>query len=215
MIEAVIFDMDGVISDTLPLHSEAESRVLLKHGIKMSPQQILQEFNAMPDKKMFKTIFNRFERPLNLPQVEDEKWDSFQQLAKGGIPTIPGSIEFIESLSRNGYILGLASSAPLRIINLVVNTLKIRDRFATIVCTDEIEHGKPAPDIFLLAAKKLVMNPKDCLVIEDAIRGVQAAKAAGMKCIAITTTETRAKLKGADKIVNNFSEINLEEIKNL
>lgn len=215
MIEAVIFDMDGVISDTLPIHCEAESKVLLRHGIEMPPQQILQEFNAVPDKVMFGILFKRLNRPLNLQQVEDEKWELFQELVKDKIQNIPGSLELINSLIKGGYILGLASSAPLRIINLVVESLKIKEKFRAIVCTEEVEHGKPAPDIFLLVAEKLKTNPSNCLVIEDASRGVQAAKAAGMKCIAITTTETKNELKGADKIIDSFSEINLQEIQSL
>lgn len=215
MIKAVIFDMDGVISDTLPIHSEAESKVLLRYGIHISPQEILQEFNAVPDNVMFGTIFQRFNTKVNLPNVEEEKWQLFQELAKDRIVPIPGSLEFIDILSKNKFNLGLASSAPLRIINLVLETLRIKNKFREVVCTEEVEHGKPAPDIFLLVANKLKIKPQNCVVIEDAPKGIQAAKSAGMKCIAITTTHPKAELMGADRIINSFTEINIEEIRNL
>ncbi|MBU1000032.1 HAD family phosphatase [Patescibacteria group bacterium] len=215
MINAIIFDMDGVISDTLSIHCEAESKVLLRYGIQISPQEILSEFNAVPDRVMFKTLFKRFNCSFDLQKVEDEKWELFQELAKDKIQTIPGSLKFINILKKNGFILGLASSAPLRIINLVLETLRIREKFQAVVCTEEVKNGKPAPDIFLLAANKLKVNPRDCVVIEDAVKGIQAAKAAGMKCIAITTTHKKEELKKADKIIDSFEELSIKEIQDL
>lgn len=214
MIKAVIFDMDGVISDTLPIHSEAESKVLLRYGIRISSQEILQEFNAVPDKVMFEILFKRFNHKFDIKKVEDEKWKLFKEMSKNKIQTIPGSLEFIDIL-KDKFILGLASSAPSRIINLVVETLGIKEKFQAIVCTEEVKHGKPAPDIFLRVAEKLQVNPHDIVVIEDAVRGVQAAKAAGMKCIAITTTHKREELRNADKIIDNFKEVNLKEVQDL
>ena len=215
MIEAVIFDMDGVISNTLPIHTGAESKVLLRYGIRVLPQEIIQEFNGVPDRVTFETLFKRFNRKLDLQQVQEEKWELFQKLAKDGIPAIPGSLEFINILLANKFTLGLASSAPLRIINLVIDSLRIKEKFQAVVCTEEVQHGKPAPDIFLLAAKQLNVEPQNCVVIEDAASGIQAARSAGMRCIAIATAHKREELEGADKIVDNFSELTIEGIKNL
>lgn len=215
MIEAVIYDMDGVISDTLPIHTGAESKVLLRYGIRVSPQEIIKEFNGIPERVTFETLFKRFNRKLDLQQVQNEKWQLFQKLAKDGIPAIPGSLESIDTLLANKFTLGLASSAPLRIINLVIESLKIKDKFQAVVCTEEVKYGKPAPDIFLLAAEKLEIDPRNCVVIEDAASGIQAARAAGMKCIAITTTHKRQELEGADRIIDNFRELSLKEIQSL
>lgn len=215
MIKAVIFDMDGVISDTLPIHNEAESKTLLKYGIKMSPRQIVEEFNGVPDKRMFEIIFSRFNKKLDYEQVAKEKWKLFQELARNNIKPIAGSLEFINALLDNGFVLAIASSAPSEIVNLVINTLGLKEKIKSIVYTNEIEQGKPAPDIFLLGAKRLRVEPQCCAVIEDALSGIQAAKAAGMKCIAITTTHSRDELKGADKIIDSFDELTMEDIKSL
>ncbi len=215
MMKAVIFDMDGVISDTLSIHCEAESKLLLKYGIKISPSEILKEFNAVPDLVMFQILSKRFNRNLDFQKAEDEKWKLFQELAKEGIQSIPGSLEFINTLLKNNFILAVASSAPLRIVNLVLETLGIKKKFKVVVYTTEVKQGKPAPDIFLLAAEKLKVSPRDCVVIEDAAKGIQAAKAAGMKCIAISTTHTKKELKKADKIIDDFGEIKIKELKNL
>ncbi len=223
MIKAVIFDMDGVISDTLSLHAESESKVLLKYGIKMPPEEIIQKFNAVPDKQMFQKVFKMFNKvfeknnkELDFHKIEDEKWQTFKELTKiGGIKIIPGSLKFIDLLLSNNFILGLASSSPQRIIDLILEALKIRKKFKVITCTEEVKKGKPAPDIFLLTAKKLGATPQNCVVFEDAPRGVQAAKAAGMKCIAITTTHKKVELEKADRIVEQFDNIRIEEILSL
>lgn len=215
MIKAVIFDMDGVISDTLQLHGESESKVLLKYGIQMSPKEIIQKFNAVPDKEMFGKIFKKYNKPFNFQKIKNEKWQIFKKIAGDKIEVIPGSLKLIDSLLRNGIILGLASSSPSRVINLVLKILDIKGKFKAVVGTEEVKHGKPSPDIYLLAAKRIRVDPQDCLVIEDAKRGVQAAKAAGMLCIAITTTHSRKELIGADRIIDSFNQISVDDIKKL
>lgn len=215
MIKAVIFDMDGVISDTLPLHSNAESETLLKYGIHMTPKEMEEEFNAAPDKVMFETIFKRSGKKLNYYQIRKEKWENFEKLSKQGIKPVKGSLELINQLLKNGFILAIASSSPVEIINLVLDSLKIKDKFKTIVHTDEVQNGKPAPDLFLLAAKRMSVGPNECLVIEDAQRGIEGAKAAGMKCIAITTTHSREQLNGANKVIDSLDELTTKYIKSL
>lgn len=215
MIKAVIFDMDGVISNTLPIHSEAESKVLLKYGIKMFPKQLSEEFNGVPDKRMFKIIFSRFNKQFNYEQIEKEKWELFQKLAKNNIKPIDGSLQLIDDLLTDGLVLAVASSAPIKIVDLILYTLNIKEKFKCVVYTAEVKEGKPAPDIFLLAAKRLSVAPEDCIVIEDAPLGVEAAKAAGMKCIAITTNHPRGELTRADKVIDSFNELTIEEIRNL
>lgn len=215
MIKAVIFDMDGVISDTLPIHIESERRVLFKYGINISADKIIKEFNAVPDKEMFERIFKENNKHLNFQEVKDEKWQIFRELAGDKIEVIPGSLELINNLLKYGFILGLASSSPSRVIDLVTEVLGIKQKFKVIIGTEEVKHGKPSPDIFLIAAKRMKMDPEFCLVIEDAPRGIQAAKAAGMKCIAITTTHPKEELIEADVIIDSFDEINIKELKNL
>ena len=215
MIKAVIFDMDWVISNTLPIHSEAESRVLLEYGIKMSPKQMAEEFNGVPDKRMFEIIFSRFNKKLDYEQVAKRKWKLFQELARNNINPIAGALELINSLLKKEFLLAVASSAPIKIVDLVLNTLDLKEKIKCIVYTHEVEQGKPSPDIFLLVANRLMVEPQYCVVIEDALLGIQAAKAAGMKCISITTTHTRDELKEADKVIDSFDELTMEEIKNL
>jgi beta-phosphoglucomutase-like phosphatase (HAD superfamily) len=108
--------------------------------------------------------------------------------------------------------MALATSSRKMKMKLVMEKLDFLQYFDAIVTGEEVHHSKPAPDIFLLAAKKLDLSTQDCLVIEDAASGVTAAKSAGMKCIAITTTHKEEDLEHADLIIHSFKEINFEQL---
>lgn len=215
MIKAVIFDMDGVISDTLPLHSEAESQALACFGIKMTPQEIIDEFNAIPDRIMFETILSRHKSTADINIVIAKKWEIMKKLAENNIRPIKGVIDLITTLNNNHLALGVASSTSPYFINLVLTTLHIKNYFKAVTSTEEVQNGKPNPDIFLLTAKKICVQPSECIVIEDATNGIRAAKAASMKCIAITTTHKREDLKDADRIVDSLSELTISTLNNL
>lgn len=216
MIKAVIFDMDGVISDTLPLHTAAETRVFANYGIHVTSDQLLSEFNAVPDPVMYNALFARFKKKKpDLDKLADEKFAIFSELARDNIHAVPGVIDFIKQLKQQGYILGVASSSPTEIVDVVLETLSIRDSFSAITPTAEVERGKPHPDIFLRTARKLGVSPETCLVVEDAPNGVEAAKRAGMSCIAITTSVTKDKLQEANLVIDSFNELTIDTIKKL
>ena len=214
-IKAVIFDMDGVISDTLDIHCRAESEILSGYGINISIKQIPERYNGVPDTEMFKDIFEKANKTENIQEVYDKKWKLMEKLLKNNIRAIPGAIPLINILRENNFLLGVASSTPIEFIEQVVKTLDIKEKFYALTSTYEVKHGKPNPDIFLLAAKKLGTKPQECVVIEDATSGIQAAKNAGMKCIAITTTHKKEDLAQADKIIDNFSELTISLINSL
>jgi beta-phosphoglucomutase family hydrolase len=215
MKKAVIFDMDGVISDTINHHIESESEVFANHGIHITPQQIIQEFNAMPDDLFFRTVFERAGKKADIPTLYREKLSIFKDMANKNLSAVPGVIDFIKTLRKEHVLIGVASSSPTAIIEIVLSSLAIKNLCDAITSTDEVEHGKPHPDIFLLTAKKLGVLPDNCIVIEDASRGIDAAIAAGMKCIAITTTHDRRELKKADKIIDSFTELSSDIIRSL
>ncbi|MDP3988346.1 MAG: HAD family phosphatase [Candidatus Levybacteria bacterium] len=211
MIKAVIFDLDGVISDTQSLHDEANSEILKSYGIKISSEAITKKWAGVPQRKLFETIFK--ENNVN-PDIDKAIFDKWALVIKriNQVKQIPGAIKFVQKLQEENFSLAVASSATADFINRVLNVLKIKSYFTAIVNADEVKNGKPAPDIFQKTAEKLNINPSDCLVIEDAPTGVQAAKSAGMICIAITSTHKKEELIGADKIINSFSEVKVNDI---
>lgn len=216
MIKAIIFDMDGVIARTDAIQSAAESKILESVGIYLTSEEIVAKYSGCKDTEMFKDVLNRYGKDANIGKLREEKWKIvYKVLSRKLPPIVPGVIELINRLSKQGFILAIASTTNHKFIITIVDKLKIKDKFKIIVSGDEVALGKPNPEIFLLAAKKIQTSPAECLVIEDALNGVKAAKAAGMKCIAITTTARYEDLKGADKIIDSFEELNIGDIQNL
>lgn len=209
----MIFDMDGVISDTQGLHAEVEEELLKKYGVTMSADEITEKYAGVSDKEFFERAFKGHRMPPNdITIIIAEKWDEMVALAENNIRPIPGAIELISELKRQKFKLGVASASPVKFIDLVLSKLKLKEEFDVITSGDEVERGKPDPDIFLLTAKKLGVRPKECVVIEDGINGMIAAKRAGMKCVGLVKNEGSYP---ADLIVNEFKELTIEKIKNL
>lgn len=216
MIEAVIFDMDGVISSTEIMQSTAESRVLAKIGIKMDPETIVKNYSGFKADEALKAILRKYQIKADIEQLLKERWDIvYNELLPQGFPVVQGVKELIEDLKQKGFILAIASAAPLKFVNAVIAKLGLVEDFSIITSGDEVKVGKPDPTTFLLTAQKINTKPQNCLVIEDAPAGVIAAKVAGMKCIAITTTHIREELNGADKIIDSFEELNIGDIQNI
>jgi len=124
-----------------------------------------------------------------------------------GISLIPGARDLVKELQASGILLGLATSSRLPKMNLVMQQTGLFSFFHTIVTGEMVEQGKPSPDIFLLVAEKIGINPSDCVVVEDAVHGVRAARAAGMKSVAIVSTHKEHELKEADLVINRYSEL--------
>lgn len=216
MIKAVIFDMDGVIARTEEIQSGAESQVFGNIGINVTPKEIVNRYSGYKDIEMFKDMVRRHHIKESIVELRKKKWEIvYRKIADEMIPVVPGVLNFIAEVQKGGYTLALASSAIRNFISIVINNLSIKEKFSVVVSGDEVKEGKPSPEIFLLTAKKLNITPVVCLVIEDAPNGVKAAKAAGMKCIAITTTHERSQLQEADRIINSFEELSVADVQRL
>lgn len=213
MTKAVIFDMDGVITDTQHIHNETNAKILQSYGIPLSSKD-MSKFAGIPNKKTFTDLFKKYNVNADVDKAISEKWNLIKEKTKT-INAISGVLDFIKNLYNNKFKLAIASSSTADFIEHVLLSLKIKDFFAVIVNGDEVKNGKPNPDIFLKAAEKLNVNQVNCLILEDAPSGVAAAKSAGMKCIAITTTHKRGDLAQADKIIDNFSELTIPMINKL
>jgi len=210
----IIFDMDGVISDTQKFHSKAEAEILNKYGINISEQEITRKFSGVKTAEFFNELFikNGFrDGCININNLLNEKWNRLISLAKGNISPIQGVIKLINILYRlKIFKTAIASASPEKFINLVISELSIANMFNAITSGDEVKKGKPAPDIFLLTAEKLSINPKKCLVIEDGISGMIAAKRAGMKCVGLISDNSQN--YPAEVLIKSFSELTIPNI---
>ncbi len=215
MITTIIYDMNGVIIDDENLHELAFKKVCLELGIKLSHQNYKDLCMGKTDKEGFEEILKEFSiNNYNIEHLITKKAEIYLKLLPSSIKTYPGVLKSLKRLSKN-FRLALTSSSSKKEIHLITSILKIKDLFEVIVSADDVRKGKPDPEPYLITANKLGEKPKNCLVIEDSKSGVASAKAAGMRCIAITTTHKIQDLKKADFIIQNFSELTnnlIEEI---
>lgn len=186
VLKAVIFDMDGVISDTQQINSELESLLLREYGIEMSAEVMVRDYSGIPEREFAEFVFKKHGKKVDLDVFVEEKLRRLTEACRGRILPIEGALELIRKLKESNFKLAIASSSRLDFIDMVLSELEVKAAFDIITNGQEVKLSKPNPDIFLLTAKKLDFPPEDCVVIEDAKHGVIAAKKAGMKCIWLT-----------------------------
>jgi len=204
MIKAIIFDLDGVIADTEHLSAKAEEIVLSKHGIEMTEREKTEAFGRRIE-EIFDDILRTRKRKMSIKKLVHEKDAVFNKLIKGNIKPIKNSLALIDFFKENGFKLALATSSHREKMLPELHELGISDLFKIKINGDEIKKGKPDPDIFLLAAKKLGVKPAECAVIEDSAFGVQAAKSAGMFAIALQSPNSAGQdLSQADIITDDL-----------
>jgi len=212
-LEAVAWDLDGVIADTAAYHYRAWRDVFKKRGVTYTRAEFMPYFGRRHD-AIIKAVLG------NLPQKEldaitNAKQQNYRRSVAGHIKGLPGAVALIKSIHAKGIKQAIASSAVPENIDIIIGGLGIANCFQAIVGGMEVKEGKPNPQIFLLAAAKLKVRPADCLVIEDAIAGVAAAKLAGMKCLAVTNSHPKAALKAADLIVDNLEKVSVVDLQKL
>jgi beta-phosphoglucomutase family hydrolase len=212
--KAVIWDMDGVIADTAPFHFKAWQEVARQGGKDLDEEDFRRLF-GLRNADIISIIFGEGIAPDEVERIAAKKEESFRRAARQNIEPLPGAIELLRSLREEGFKMALASSAPRENIELLLGTLGIGEFFDTIVSAKEVAEGKPSPQLFLAAAEGLGTNSGDCLVIEDALAGVKAAKAGGMKCIAVTNTLPRERLLEADLVVDSLKRVTVDTISSL
>ncbi len=210
----VIWDMDGVIADTGRYHFKGWQKVFKKRGVEFTAGDFKKHFGQRNDTIIRDTVGEQISKD-ELEVIAREKEEAYRDYAKGNIKALPGSIALLNSLKKKGFKIGLGSSAPPENIRLVLDSLEINGFFQAIVYGREVTEGKPSPQVYLLAAKKLGVEPEHCVVIEDALAGVAGAKRAGMHCIAVTNTHSRENLSQADLVVDTLEEVTVKDIEEL
>jgi beta-phosphoglucomutase family hydrolase len=213
-IRAVIWDMDGVIVDTAPYHLKAWQEALSRRGVKFTEADFRHSFGQRNDTIIRSAMGEDTSREL-IEAISQEKEESFRQRIGQHIQPLPGVIALIKSLQEHGFKMALASSAPIANIELLTRSLGIDSCFQTIISDQDVTKGKPDPQGFELAARKLGVEPTNCIVIEDAVAGVTAAKRAGMHCLAVTNTHPATSLAAADLIVDTLEAVSVHDLEEL
>lgn len=213
MIKGILFDMDGVISDTQLVHSQIEREILERFGIVLSSDEITKKYSGVRTRDFFDDLLRTKGVRYDLDVLMDEKWKKTEALTRKNVDEIPGSSELIKMFFENGYSLATVSSSSLSYVQLVLSSLNVIHFFSELVSGDMVQHGKPDPECFLLAASKLHLVPEECLVIEDGLSGMEAARRAHMYCIGLVKNKNEK--YPTKNIVLSLSEITNDYLKNL
>ncbi len=206
-IKAVIFDMDGVIVDNHDYHHEAWMLFCQKYGITVEGD--VSHYFGQTNADILTNIFPNDLSHQQLYEYAGEKEKLYRGLYEGNIEAADGVEKLLMSLQQTGYKLAIATSAPSGNVDFVLGNTNLHMYFDAVIDSSMIKKGKPDPEIYLKAAENLGIEPKQCIVIEDSVAGILAGKAAGMKVVAITTTNPKEKLADADMIIDHFNELKL------
>jgi beta-phosphoglucomutase len=198
LLAGVIFDVDGVLVDSEPFIRDAAIRMLAENGVAAAPDDFLP-FIGTGEDRFLGGVARKYGLALEMNSAKARLYEIYFEIIKGALRAHPGVREFIAHCRERNLKLALATSADR--VKLDANLSEIAlpmSTFDACVTGTEIERKKPAPDLFLAAAEKLQLPPQRCLVVEDAPSGIAAAKAAGARCLALTTTFDASRLGGAD-----------------
>lgn len=205
-VRAIIFDMDGVIVDSEPLHAQALVDTLAGLGIHHPPRFLLEDYAGRGDRDLWRDFIARHQPAQTLEELLRLKSDRVVELVRARQPFFPGLPKLIRALARR-WPLGLASGSDRPVIDAVLELEGLRDEFRVVVSSNEVKEGKPKPDVFLLTARRLGSAPADCVVVEDSKPGVAAALAAGMRVLAVANTHPAKELAHATWTVATSEEM--------
>ncbi len=223
MLKAIIFDCDGVIVDSEPHHLKAFQIVLEKEGITLTKEKYYEKYLALDDKGLFETVLAEHKRPVDntiLKRLILQKMPIYKKLSGEERFLYPGVVDFVKK-AEGRYKLAVASGAFRGEIKFALDQGGMRSAFPVIVSAQDVRNGKPHPESFQTALKKLndlhprnaPITPPECVVIEDSLHGVAAARSAGMHCLAVTTSYPRALLmEKADRVVDRLTEIEPKDL---
>jgi beta-phosphoglucomutase len=204
MIKGVLFDMDGVLVDSEQFICKAAIMMFSELGINVLPDDF-QPFVGMGENRYLGGVAEKYAKQFDIQKGKARTYEIYSKIIRGKLTALPGSNEFISRCRNKGLKLALATSADkikmevsLKEIGLSLNS------FDSIVTGLDVSRKKPSPDIYLKAAEQLSLKPGECLVVEDAVSGIEAGRSAGCRCLALTTSFKKESLKEADWIYDSL-----------
>lgn len=210
---AVIFDMNGVIIDDERIHQQSWKVYCKNHDFHITEEEFKKKVFGRTEKETFEYLYKRIITKKELEEFSNERVDTAIEIFKPLMKMTLGLKKLFRELSENNIPMAIATSSRPRYVNFIMESFNIRSLFKAILTAEDIVKGKPDPEIYQKSAEKLAVSPRECVVIEDTLSGINSAKAAGMKVIGIATTHSKEELKSADKVVESFKEITLSFLK--
>ncbi len=213
--KAVIFDMDGVLADSEPMICAAACAMFLERGLAVQPEDF-SPFVGTGENSYLGGVARKYQFPIDIPAAKKRTYEIYLEMVPGHLKAFPGAEKLVRDCRAAGLKIALASSAdPIKIeANLAAINLP-PGLWDAVVSGADVKHKKPAPDLFLEAARRLQEPPERCVVVEDAMHGIQAAVAAGMRCVAVAHTFSHGQLCGAALVRATVAEISLDDLLNV
>jgi HAD superfamily hydrolase (TIGR01509 family) len=211
---AVVFDMDGVIVDTNPTHKIAIQQFCGRYGFNLTEEELRTKVYGRTNRDWITNLFGKLTEE-QLEAYAFEKEQLFRELYAPIIEPVKGLVTFLELLKANNIPRSIATSAPPANVDFVLSATGIGHYFDLILDERVVSRGKPDPEIYLKSAKALNLPNAQCIVIEDSLSGVAAAKASGSKVIGITTTHSEEELKNTDLTIRDFDDLSMNQLMKL
>lgn len=209
----VIFDMDGVLVDSADAHWESWRRLADEIGVSVNHEQFISTFGR-PSNDIIHVFFGEMSS-RKTQALSERKEAIYRDLIRDHPPIVAGAVDLVRSLRAAGVVLALGSSGPRDNIDLVLRAMGVADAMSVIVSSDDVTRGKPDPQVFELSARRLGIPPGRCIVIEDAPAGIQAAKAAGARAVAVLIYHPRQCFAQADVTVERLADLSVQRLLDL
>ncbi|HUU26172.1 MAG TPA: HAD family phosphatase [archaeon] len=207
-LKAVLYDLDGLMVDSEPLHGKASEKALNAYGHTLEdiPAALRQSFYGRRVAEIAADVVNCLSLPVSPERWARERLEIFMELVEQGINLMPGAEESLSLFEGNGLKKAVVSSGDRKYVQKILRLTGLTSRFEAVVTGDDVTRGKPDPQCYLLGAQKLDVPPPGCLVLEDAYPGIKAARAAGMKVIGVENN-FNSRFDGADVVVSSLAAI--------
>ena len=212
---AVIFDMDGVICHTNPYHSMAFREFFSKRDLSPTDEDFAKHMFGKSNSYILSHFLQRVVEGDELLQLEDEKESLFRKIYEPHIEPIEGFVDFITDLTNHHVKLGVATSAPLANLELIMSKVPVRTHLGSVMASENVKKHKPDPEVYLTSAKNLNIDPNNCIVFEDSFSGVSAALNAGMRVVGVLSSHSKEELPPCNLYIENYREISFEQIQSL
>jgi len=208
-----IFDHDGVLVDSLDAHQRAWVELGQRAGLPVTAEFIKETF-GMANPSIFRKLVGDAIPTDDIARYTELKEACYRDLARGSIVLMDGVLDLLDRLAEAGFLLAVGTSGIRANLQLTIDEAGLHDRFGAIASAEDFTHGKPDPEVFLVAARRAGVEPRHAVVFEDAVYGIQAAKAAGMRAIGVTTTCPAGALyeAGADLVVETLAGLDVDNL---
>jgi beta-phosphoglucomutase family hydrolase len=215
MLQALLFDMNGVLVDDMPFHERAWLALARRHGRELTLEDFRQRMSGRRNRDNLRLVFGEGLSEADLRTYQAEKEEAYRAAFGPHLAALPGLTDLLQAARVAGMRLAVATSAPPKNIDLVLDGLNMRKQFDAVVGEAEVKRAKPDPEIYLTAAARVGVEPARCVVFEDSIVGIAAARAAGMPVVGVTTTHSAKALHDCALVVADFRGLAIAQLERL